>query len=431
MYHYSVDQAVIYTSEDIVLFRESPFASWMERLTLENPGHGIPPDVGSCPPSDKLEAQDELATTLRDEGKNVISIEWQTDEAVRRTATLAAMRHGIDFIVNGQIFVGPMADSATLLMRTSGYSELGNYLYIPCDTQIKTTLSSTFRLCFLADLLHSLQGQLPPQMLILRGNSDVVPLKTEDHIYHYRAVKQRFMSAQSSFRKHQMPNPVESSHFGRWSDCANELLRQRALGQEEPQEVEEGQTQPEDEEVLPEEEWSGDVRTGTLLVSRNATGASLASAYDMDTVAGAVSAQESSVSIQCAAGTLAEQARMLSPDQPTVSAGDEITDTLQNLEFIGSSQHLPTIGEPLKPVEPRTIEPRTVAPSPLAPRITEPSPVAVSPQWQPGEYGDPPPANLRNPANVDMDAVQDTGRRLDKKADHEIFSNSLITNRDA
>jgi hypothetical protein len=114
-------------------------------------------------------------------------------------------------------------------MRTSGYSELGTFLYVPCDTQAKTTLQSAFRLCFLADLLHSLQGQLPPQMLIIRGGSDVVPLQTEDHIYHYQAVKQRFMSAQREFRKHRMPDPAESAHFGRWADCANEVMKQRLL----------------------------------------------------------------------------------------------------------------------------------------------------------------------------------------------------------
>ena len=51
MYRYSVDSTITYTSEDLVLFKESPFAAWMERLTLENPGHGILPDAGSTPPA--------------------------------------------------------------------------------------------------------------------------------------------------------------------------------------------------------------------------------------------------------------------------------------------------------------------------------------------------------------------------------------------
>lgn len=229
MYRYSVDNAVTYTSEDFVLFRESPFACWMERLTLENPAHGILPDRGSRPPGNSVQRQDDIAETLRAAGKQVELIDWDRDESGRRLATLAAMRRGVDYIVNGQLALGPLSDGANLLMRTSGYSELGNFLYLPCDTQAKTTLHSAFRLCFLADILHSLQGQLPSQMLIIRGGGELVKLNTDDHIYHYRAVKQRFMTAMREFRKHRMPDPAESSHFGRWSDCANEVLKQRAL----------------------------------------------------------------------------------------------------------------------------------------------------------------------------------------------------------
>lgn len=70
MYRYSVDNAITYTSEDFVLFRESPFACWMERLTLENPDHGIPADLGSTPPGNTVQRQDDLADTLRAEGKS-------------------------------------------------------------------------------------------------------------------------------------------------------------------------------------------------------------------------------------------------------------------------------------------------------------------------------------------------------------------------
>ncbi len=238
MYRYSVDNAITYTSEDFVLFKESPFASWMERLTLENPDHGILPQAGSEAPTDTVESQDDLADTLRAEGKDVVLVNWERDEAARRTVTMDAMRNGADFIVNAQLAVGPMSGSANLLMRTSGYSEFGNYLYVPCNTQRHANTHAALRLCFLADLLHSLQGQLPPQMLIIRGGSDLVALETEDHIYHYRAVKHRFMGAQQAFRKHKMPDPAESAHFGRWAECANEVLKQRALRGEEAQTLE-------------------------------------------------------------------------------------------------------------------------------------------------------------------------------------------------
>jgi len=380
MYRYSVDQTISYTSDDVVLFRESAFASWMERLTLENPSHGILPDADAQPtpaPDDCLEQ------TLAAEGKNVIAIDWDSNEAMRRTATLAAMRHGVDFIVNGQLAVGPLSDSVSLLMRTSGYSELGNYLYIPCAS--KSGSSSVFRLCYLADLLHSLQGQLPPQMLILGADSGVEPIQSDDHIYHYRAVKQRFMAAQSAFRKHRMPDPLEAAHFGRWSECANKLLKQRALGRRQsPQFV----VEEESREEVP------------LALRAHSLADTQSTAYDLDT-----SAQLSvpgDYSSAPKAGTLAEQARSLAA-QPAFAQVLEVgSDSLENLEFIGSSQFPPMIGDQGQ-----------------ASSVQVPTRRA---------FKAPPPPSLRNPANVDLDVIQNL--EPEKRVSGTPFSDNLITNRD-
>jgi hypothetical protein len=382
MYRYSVDNAVTYTSEDFVLFRESPFACWMERLTLENPDHGIPPDVGSSEPSNTMERQDDLVDTLRADGRDVLLVDWEQDEPKRRTATLEAMRGGADFIVNGQLALGPLSGSANLLMRTSGYSELGDFLYVPCDTQAKTTLHSAFRLCFLADLLHSLQGQLPPQMLIIRGGADVMPMQSEDHIYHYRAVKQRFMDAMRNFRKHRMPDPAESSHFGRWSDCANEVLKQRALREDQ-----QGEATPEDDVAMPLLQMASAAGEGTSLldldVSPQADAPLAALAAENLAQQQPVTQPVESLAVTAAptTPTLADQARMLTPGAyssapgasrpgstpnlaransakvpPEVADDTELgvpspehnrrssDDALENLEFIGSSHRVPSIG---------------------------------------------------------------------------------------
>jgi hypothetical protein len=425
MYRYSVDNAVTYTSEDFVLFRESPFACWMERLTLENPDHGIPPDVGSVEPQNTMERQDDIVDTLRSEGRDVTLIEWDLAESRRRTGTLEAMRRGADFIVNGQLALGPLSGSANLLMRTSGYSELGDYLYVPCDTQAKTTLHSAFRLCFLVDLLHSLQGQLPPQMLIIRGGSDVVPLQAEDHIYHYRAVKQRFMEAMRNFRKHRMPDPAESSHFGRWSDCAHEVLKQRALRAEQ-QGVE---TLDEDFEIplqqavgaagasaspydLDDIGRPGPKPTGPDRALHDQPGAGLApQAVTTPLVARGQSAGHYPMAGKVEAGaipavaspTLAEQARMLTPDTylaglsaagpgstPNLAEANRAAGlaeqtghpqhnrrssdvALQNLQFIGSSRSAPSIGmEPAFTSEDASTASGAPAPD-VAPSFTSPA----------------------------------------------------------
>jgi hypothetical protein len=396
MYRSSVDNTITYTPDDIVLFRESPFAAWMERLTLENPDHGIPPDLNSSPPRDRPGRQDDIVATLRAEGRNVAQIDWEQDEPARRAATLEAMRAGADFIVHGQFTVGTLSGTASLLMRTSGYSALGDFLYIPCETHSTDTLQSAFRLCFIADLLHQVQGQLPPQLLLIRGGAEVVPLQTEDHIHYFRAVLRRFTQAMATFRKHRMPDPAESSHFGRWGDCASEVIRQRAHSE---------QRRAEEATAAPEQEEEAEVEQ--LRVANGAVSASLEgrepvrNAAVSTALAGSV-AKESSVASSRASGhTLAEQARMLSPGMFRVSKPPGHTPNLadysrdqqpspvaqgrqpghnrrssdaalENLEFIGSSPERMVLG----------IEPSL--------RHTESGPVAPPPTLREGVTADVP-----------------------------------------
>lgn len=263
MYRDSVDNDFIFTLEDVILFEGSPFASWMERLTLEYPEHQYSPDITTStgilqddrepiipvqwdslglsgkqipPPRSEKSAPSNnslgtatragIAEALGRGGKNVQIIEPTIDESQRRKLTLDAMRDGADFIVNGQLFAGRLSGLANLLMRTSGNSELGDYLYTACDTRSESPSQSAFLLCFQSDLLQDMQGQLPPKMLHIRNGVHLTSLQTEEQMAHYLPVKQRFLIAQNEFCSDETPNPVHSSHFGRWSNCAKKLQLQ-------------------------------------------------------------------------------------------------------------------------------------------------------------------------------------------------------------
>ncbi|GAB3271250.1 hypothetical protein [Parahaliea aestuarii] len=316
----TAENTITFSTDDLVLFRQSPFASWMERLTLENPRHGIPPDAGSVAPLSVTRPQNAFAATLRASGRRFVQIDWEPGAHQRSAATLEAMRRGIDFIVDGQLTVGPLSDSVNLLMRTSGFSELGDYLYLPCDTTGKHGADAGFRLCFAADLLHSLQGQLPPQLIEIRRGEELNALEAERHIYYYRAVKQRFMLAQRNFRKHRMPDPSESASCGRWYTCANEVLRQRLHQRREP----------------------GESRADQQFAEAVAdTQVAIAAAAPERRVA----AGQGGTTVETTGGTLAEQARTLAGQ--TVASRDTGTSApaprLEPLAFIAESPRPPEL----------------------------------------------------------------------------------------
>ncbi len=259
---------ITYSPQDMLLFRESPFASWMERLTLENPDHGIVPDTlfwatadaavsgdypfdGAAPRraflgdhgakgmpwqefivaagvSADAQACPAHVEALQVSGGDVVSISAHASEKQRSAATLTALQQGAACITNAQLTVGQLSAPVDLLMRVTGVSDLGSYLYMPCDTQGHLRRQCAFHLACAADLLSSLQGVLPTQMLVLRQGEPVETLRSQDHIVLYREVRKRFMAAQLGFRKHCMPDPVESSHFGRWTRCAQDILKHRA-----------------------------------------------------------------------------------------------------------------------------------------------------------------------------------------------------------
>ena len=255
MYRSNATNEIVYSPEDLVLFRESPFASWMERLTLENPEHGIQPDTlpqtSKCAdlrsadgrgsslgwqefvdglasqPQPAREPSGDLVALLQ-ESEDVVVVHRHASEAERRKMTSRAMRAGPRYIADAQLAVGSLACRVDLLVRCDGVSELGDYLYVPGATRAQNTPHTSLSLCFAADLLKSLQGVEPTELLIMRAGQDITCLDSRDHMPRFNDLKYEFMSAQLSFRKHRVPDPAASSHHGRWSRCARELMAQRA-----------------------------------------------------------------------------------------------------------------------------------------------------------------------------------------------------------
>ena len=128
-----------FTPEDLKLFYESPFASWMERLDRERPDHGIVPDlevayggVGTEDEASPLHNRVFLQQLI-DNGNQVVTVNEKASSAERQLQTLNAMRAGANFIFSPYLSVLPLAGSIDFLVRTPGESVLGDFHFTPAE----------------------------------------------------------------------------------------------------------------------------------------------------------------------------------------------------------------------------------------------------------------------------------------------------------
>ena len=98
---YKVADFIIYSPSDLCRFMSSPFASWMERYSIENTHHGFERDETDAMMGllqDKGEAHEAaLLDTFRKQGKDIAVIDGESVEE-KRSKTLAAMASGVEII---------------------------------------------------------------------------------------------------------------------------------------------------------------------------------------------------------------------------------------------------------------------------------------------------------------------------------------------
>lgn len=94
--HYQ-DGALVFSPSVLMLFMVSPFASWVERLTLENPDHGIARDrrlpLLKTLAKRVLQQEKTYLENLGLEGLGITAIDY-SDPQSAVTATLDAMQAG-------------------------------------------------------------------------------------------------------------------------------------------------------------------------------------------------------------------------------------------------------------------------------------------------------------------------------------------------
>jgi uncharacterized protein len=111
-------------------------------------------------------------------------------------ATQMAMRDGAEVIFQATFLVDDgvrWRGHADFLHRVDGDSRLGGFHYRPADTKLARHVkpSAVLQLCGYTELLERVQGRQPATVEVVLDGQEQVPLRTDDFMAYYRAVKDR------------------------------------------------------------------------------------------------------------------------------------------------------------------------------------------------------------------------------------------------
>jgi predicted RecB family nuclease len=130
---------------------------------------------------------------LVDQGLRVLRIEGKGVQPAMVTETLAAMRSGVDVIVQAALQDGIWRGRADILQRVPTPSVLGNWSYEAIDTKLaqETKGATVLQLCLYSELVAVAQGKTPDQMHVVVPGTQFQPqtFRTAAYAAYYRSVK--------------------------------------------------------------------------------------------------------------------------------------------------------------------------------------------------------------------------------------------------
>jgi predicted RecB family nuclease len=205
---------------------ESEFASWMDRFHLEYPG-AVQPDEADASmeilQEKGNEHEEKYLKGLRTANADVCEIARGANAV---SDTIAAMNEGRQVIYQGELRDGDFAGRSDFLRRVAGSSNLGDYHYEVWDTKLSRKAKPYFlvQLCCYAEILATIQGELPEYIGVILGDGKEKKFRTYDYIYFYRQLKKRFLDKESRFDREKRPIPDGMADHRRWTTLAKEKL---------------------------------------------------------------------------------------------------------------------------------------------------------------------------------------------------------------
>jgi len=134
-------------------------------------------------------------------GKSIVEIpmrDLRTPDDLRaaQAATLEAMRSGADVVYQATFFDGRWRGHADFLFKRPDRPSpgLGDWSYDVADTKLARSVKAgaILQMCVYASLLEGLQGLAPEWLIVVTGDGERHPHRTEDFSAYFRYVRARF-----------------------------------------------------------------------------------------------------------------------------------------------------------------------------------------------------------------------------------------------
>lgn len=216
---------LVYSPTDLIRFMESPFASWMERLYLEDK-NAATPDAKTdeatlvAATGDKHEA--DFLASLKAQGKKIVEIDKKDPEAEQKTT--AALKTGAEIVYQGCLRLGSFRGFTDFLVRDAEAKEI---LYEIWDTKLARKPKPYYlvQLCCYAEMLAVTLGVRPSKLRVVLGTLEIPAFNTADFFHYYVGLKRAFLEQMAAFDPTKPPEPDPRADHGRWVSHAEDRLK--------------------------------------------------------------------------------------------------------------------------------------------------------------------------------------------------------------
>jgi uncharacterized protein len=212
---------LVFSPTDLILYLASPFASWMERYHIENPGLVKP---------DEQTEDEKLIAETGDQHERIVLAEFksatpQLEEIPKRNfsealaKTVEAINARAPIIYQGALQHENFAGySDFLILDQAG-------LYQVWDTKLARSPKPYYaiQLCCYSEMLAPLlDGKMPAKFGIILGSKERVEFRVEDFFHYYLRIKASFLEMHHGFtgKLADCPEPLPRAEHRRWTSHA-------------------------------------------------------------------------------------------------------------------------------------------------------------------------------------------------------------------